>query len=162
MKEYAAPWSTSLVVATSLSSVLCAGLAIVFLWSGDQVLQRVALLPLAIIFGGALFTIRGYALTADAVLVYRLLWTTRLPMTGLASARFEPDAMRGSVRTFGNGGLFSFSGRFRNKALGPYRAYVTDPRRTVILRFTERTVVISPSPPEGFVDDLGVGGDAHR
>jgi hypothetical protein len=40
-------------------------------WSGRGALPwipAVALLPLAIIVGGALFTIRGYAVTADAIL----------------------------------------------------------------------------------------------
>ncbi len=116
----------------------------------------VVLLPFTIIAGGALFTIRGYMVTPDAVLVHRLFWTTRLPLTGLQSARFEPDAMSASIRTFGNGGLFSFSGFFRNKALGTYRAFVTDPNRTVVLRFPSRTVVVSPSTPEDFVHEIGI------
>jgi len=62
--------------------------------------------------------------------------------------------MRGSIRLFGNGGLFSFSGFFRNQALGIYRAYVTDPALTVVLVFAERTLVISPVQPEAFVKRL--------
>ena len=64
--------------------------------------------------------------------------------------------MRWSTRTFGNGGLFSFTGFFRNKALGAYRAFVTDPHQTVVLHFPTRTVVVSPSAPEQFVHDIGV------
>ena len=112
------------------------------------------LLPLAIILGAAPFTIRGYTITADAILVHRLCWATRLPLQGLQSATAEPDAMRGSLRTFGNGGLFSFSGRYWSKHLGAYRALVTDPRRTVVLRYADRTVVLSPETPEQFVRDL--------
>jgi Bacterial PH domain len=120
-------------------------------WSSHGLLPWLALLPLAIVCGGALFTIRGYAVTADALLVRRLWWATRLPLAGLCSAAFEPDAMRRSLRLCGNGGLFSFSGLFRNKTLGNYRAFVTDPRRVVVLRFATRTVVVSPSEPEEFV-----------
>src|SRR3954464_11996498 len=100
--------------------------------------------------GGALFTIRGYTVTPDALLVHRLFWTTRLPLAGLQSAQFEPNAMRWSIRTFGNGGLFSFTGWYRNKALGAYRAFVTDPHQTVVLHFPNRTVVVSPSVPAEF------------
>ena len=46
-------------------------------------------LPLAIILVAALFTIRGYTVTPDAVLVHRLFWTTRLPLGGLESAQVE-------------------------------------------------------------------------
>jgi DNA-binding transcriptional regulator of glucitol operon len=114
------------------------------------------LLPLAIIVGSALFTIRGYTVTSDAVLVHRLFWATLLPLAGLQSAQFEPGAMRWSIRTFGNGGLFSFSGFFRNKALGAYRAFVTDPQRTVVLRYSTRTVVVSPEKPEEFAENVTV------
>jgi hypothetical protein len=113
------------------------------------------LFPLAIVCGSALFTIRGYSVTPEAILVHRPFWTTRLPLAALKSAQFKPDAMRRSLRTFGNGGLFSFTGFFRNGSLGAYRAFVTDPHRTVVLHFPTRTIVVSPSAPEDFVQDIG-------
>jgi hypothetical protein len=160
MKNYKAPWSTSLVIISLLFTFLCVGIAIGVIWSGRGMLPWMALLPLVIVCGGALFTIRGYTVTSDAILVHRLFWTTRVPLAGLQSARFEPDAMRWSIRTFGNGGLFSFTGFFRNKALGAYRAFVTDPHRTVVLHFPTRTVVVSPSTPDEFLHDVGVGSHA--
>jgi hypothetical protein len=155
MKNYKAPWSKSLIVVSSLTTVLCTGIGIVFMMSGRGTIPWAAFLPFAIIAGGALFTIRGYTVMPDAILVQRLLWETRLPLTDLQSAWFVPDAMRGSIRIFGNGGLFSFSGFFRNKTLGTYRAFVTDPHRTVVLRFSSRNVVVSPSTPEDFVHEIG-------
>jgi len=122
--------------------------------SSPGALRWLALLPLAIIGAGALFTIRGYTVTDDALLVRRLFWTTRLPLAGLRSAQFEPDALRRSIRTLGNGGVFSFTGFFWSRKLGAHRAFVTDPHRTVVLQFAERTVVISPCPPEEFVRDI--------
>ncbi len=151
MKEYTAPWSTSLIVISSIGTLICVGAAISAARSGRP---WIAPLPLAIVCGGILFTIRGYTVTPDALLVHRLFWTTRLPLSGLHSAQVEPEAMRRSIRTFGNGGLFSFTGWFRNAALGGYRAFVTDPHRTVVLHFPARTVVVSPSAPEDFVQDL--------
>ena len=145
MKKYTAPWSTSLVIMSSVSTLICLGIAIGVAWSGRP---WMALLPLAIVVGGILFTIRGYTVTPDA------FWTTRLPLAGLHSAQVEPEAMRWSIRTFGNGGLFAFTGWFRNTTLGAYRAFVTDPHRTVVLHFTGRTVVVSPSTPEEFVRDV--------
>jgi hypothetical protein len=155
MKNYKAPWSTSLIIISSLATILCVGIAIGMIWSSRGIRPWVALLPLAIICAGALFTIRGYTVTPDVILVHRLFWTTRLPLAGLQSAQFEPDAMRRSLRTFGNGGLFSFTGLFRTKALGAYRAFVTDPHQTVVLHFPRRTLVVSPGSPEEFVHDIG-------
>jgi hypothetical protein len=162
MKKYSAPWSKALVIISLVATVLCAGIAISFILSGRSELRWAAVFPLFPIIGCALFTIRGYTITPGALLVHRLFWKTRLPLTDLQSARFEPDAMCGSIRLFGNGGLFSFSGRFRNKALGGYRAFVTDLNRTVVLRFPSRAVVVSPSEPEAFVHDIGAAQHADR
>ena len=156
MKHYNAPWSTSLVVATSVVTVLLLGITLGMTFYGRGIIPWVGLLPLAILVCSVPFTIRGYTVASDAILVHRLLWTTRLPLSGLESAKFEPEVMRGSLRTFGNGGLFSISGFFRNKALGAYRAFVTDQHQTVVLHYSGRTVVVSPSSPEEFVHDICV------
>jgi hypothetical protein len=109
---------------------------------------------LAIVPGAALFIVRGYAITSEAVFVVRPFWRTRLSRRGLQSATFEPGAMSGSLRLCGNGGFFSFTGLFSNKRLGRYRAFVTDPKLTVVLRYEGRTVVLSPERPEEFVREL--------
>jgi hypothetical protein len=156
MKTFKAPWSTSLIVISSLATVLCSGIAIGMFWKPGGIPPWLAVLPLALICGASLFTIRGYTVTSDAILVHRLFWTTRLPIADLQSAQFEPSAMESSIRTFGNGGVFSFTGFFRNKRLGGYQAFVTHPHRTVVLHFSNRTVVVSPAAPEEFVQDIGV------
>ena len=63
--------------------------------------------------------------------------------------------MARSFRTFGNGGLFAITGRYRNARLGAYHAYVTDSERTVVLRFPSLTLVVSPDNPEAFTRALG-------
>ena len=161
MKHYEAPWSTTLIVMSVLTTVVCL-VACVGAWlvlatrHPPGVLGCVVFLPLVILFGAALFTIRGYSVSSDSILVHRLLWSTVLPRTGLESAEVDLEAMRGSLRTFGNGGAFSFTGFYYNKRLGSYRAYVTDPHRTVVLRYANRRAVLSPAAPEDFVDDLAI------
>lgn len=91
-----------------------------------------------------------------------LPWVASLPLAGLRSVQFQPDAMRGGIHAFGNGGLFSFAGFFSSRALGGYRAYVTDVHRTVVLRFASSTVVVSPSAPEEFVRDVDVASRAGQ
>lgn len=153
MKTYAAPWGTSLVIVSVLGTVVCVSVGGILvargpIWSG--------LLPLAVVAGAALFAVRGYSVTADALLIRRLLWSTRVPLAGLRDAQATPDAMSYSFRAFGNGGLFSFSGFFYNRALGFFRAFVTDRHRTVVLRFANRrAMVVSPDAPEEFVTEVG-------
>ncbi|HXZ86218.1 MAG TPA: PH domain-containing protein, partial [Myxococcota bacterium] len=66
--------------------------------------------------------------------------------------RADAQAMTGSMRLFGNGGLFSFTGLFQSRTLGRYRAFVTDPARAVVLRTARRVVIVSPAEPQAFVE----------
>ncbi|MCX6966686.1 MAG: PH domain-containing protein [Verrucomicrobia bacterium] len=111
-------------------------------------------LLLTLVFGAVLFTIRAYTITPDAILVHRLLWDTRLPREGLLSATRETQAMEGSLKLFGNGGMFSFTGWFWSKRLGRFRAYATNLNCTVVLRWEKRTAVVSPDNAEEFVREL--------
>jgi hypothetical protein len=99
--------------------------------------------------------VRGYTLTEDAITVRRGMWSTRLPLAGLRSVAGDSGAMRGAVRVFGNGGLFSISGRFWNRKLGWYRAFATDASRAVVLRYADRTIVITPHDPQQFIMRAG-------
>jgi hypothetical protein len=152
-EHYQAPWGTALVVLSSVVSGLCLTIAVFAFRKGEGSIWLGGAL-VALVMGCALFSIRGYTITRDALLIHRVFWTTRLPLAGLQTAQFEPNAMRASLRTFGNGGFFSFTGYYRNTLLGSYRAFVTDLRHTVVLRYADRTIVISPSRPEEFVKAL--------
>jgi hypothetical protein len=150
-----APWGGLLIGISIFATVFCLGIgvALVFLSHTPMWVGVLPLLPVPI---SALFIVRGYRITPDAILVRRSFWDTRLPRAGLSLAVNEPNAMRGSLRTFGNGGAFSFTGWYWSRGLGAYRAFVTDRRRTVVLRYGRRTIVLSPENPEEFVRDLGL------
>lgn len=165
MHRFKAPWSTSLKVITTLGTVALIGSSVVVAFAmmstqepsrPGHLEQLLALLPILILGGAAPFAVRGYTITPVAIEIRRTMHTTRLPRAELRAARIDPRATRGSIRLFGNGGLFSFTGLFRNAALGNYRAYLTDPHRAVVLWFSGRTVVVSPDDPQAFVDELGV------
>ena len=151
MKTYKAPWSWSLILVSGGITLIAIG-ATIYLVRHDYSLA--ALVPCAIVLGALVFTIRGYTVTPDAILVHRLFWSTRLPLASLESAEVAPEVMQRSIRLWGNGGLFSFAGWFRNKGLGIYRAYATDLHRTVVLRYPSRPVVLSPAMPDNFVSEI--------
>jgi hypothetical protein len=154
MNHYKAPWGKSLIVISSLGVGICLFVAAFSILMKQSTVLWPATIPLAALCISLLFTIRGYTLSSDAVLIHRLLWETRLSLADLESSEFIPKAMKGSIRTFGNGGLFSFTGFFRNRTLGSYRAFVTDLNQTVVLRFPKRTVVVSPDRPVDFVQSI--------
>jgi hypothetical protein len=69
--------------------------------------------------------------------------------------------MKGSWRTWGNGGMFAISGHFAGSGLGRYRAFVTDSSRTVVLETSRGIVVVSPDDPGRFVDGIATETRSH-
>jgi hypothetical protein len=154
-KYYPAHWGILLIVLSTLLTAWFLWLAFSEFKQGSTSSIWMGLWLLALVIGCALFTIRGYTVTPDAILVQRLLWATRVPLAGLQSVRFGPIRPRINIR-IGNGGFFSFSGWNYNPRLGFYRVFVTDHRRIVLLCYANRNVAISPAAPEEFVHDLTV------
>ena len=111
-------------------------------------------LPLLVLAGTLPFVIRGYVLQERTLFINRLGWRTCVDLTALRSVQADPNAMRGSLRLLGSGGLFGFFGVFRNRPLGVYRAYATDPQRAVVLKLSGRTVVVTPDDPDAFVAEV--------
>jgi hypothetical protein len=150
-----APWGRSLKVMTGLSVLILVGIPAIGTFAGPHNnpvwIFGMIVIPLSILFFAALFTIRGYVLTIDALLIRRLIWNSSVELSGLQSAAVDAEAMSGSIRTCGNGGMFCFSGTFNNNRLGSYRAFATDPSRSVVLRFSDRTVVVTPDQPDAFI-----------
>jgi hypothetical protein len=153
---YKAHWGTLLKVISTFVSLLMIGMSVLFFCVVpiEWVKLLMFVFTLLILVPAALFTVRGYTVTENELLIQRLFWETRIPLRGLVSAQVTSDAFRKCIRIFGNGGLFSFSGWFYSKSLGRFRAFATDLNRTVALRFEKRTIVISPSEPEAFVKDI--------
>jgi hypothetical protein len=150
-----APWGKMLRWMSAISVVLVLGI-FVAIWVLDKsTIPRAAILLLpGLLLVTALFVIREYTIEPTEVLIRRLFWTTRLPLAGLKSAAFQPGAMRGSLRLCGNGGMFSYTGWYRSRSLGNYRAFVTDLNNTVVLKFEQRTIVVSPENAERFVAEI--------
>jgi len=159
----AAPWST----AVKLVSAVGTGVLLAVTYALYRAVPRGTRVPFAETFGtfmvavpalilfiAVLFVVTGYRLDASGLYVQRLLWTTHIDLNGLDRAWHDPSAMCRSLRLFGNGGLFSVTGWFRNAALGRYRAFVTDPRKSVVLHSPTRVVVLSPTDPFGFLSAL--------
>jgi len=156
--RFRAPWSRQLRWLTALTSALLLGLPLVLMPrapAGHHPLFAVAVwLPPAILALSALFAIRGYAVAGRELWILRPGWKTRFDLAQLQGAEVKPGAMQGSIRLFGNGGLFGFIGLFRNSPLGRYRAFATDAGNCVVLRFAERTLVVTPERPQQFVAAL--------
>ena len=155
---FAAPWGTALKAMSGIFTLMLLGIAWIGLRTeadmGATWYASMVGMPLLILLIALNYTVLGYRITGDRLCVRRLGWTSQWNLEGLEAVAADTGAMVGSRRVFANGGLYSFSGRFRNKHLGHYHALATDPSRAVILRWPNRTLVITPDDPERFVRTL--------
>ncbi len=165
MKKHipAAPWSRSLKIVSFFGTLLVIVIGItayrtIPLPSGFTHAFGLAIVGVfpAILLFSLLFTVSGYDLEGSDLLVNRLLWSTRISLAELRQVFADPTACKCSIRLFGNGGLFSFTGFYRNSRLGKYRLFATDFTRSVVLVFPDRTVVVTPDNPELFIHCVGL------
>jgi hypothetical protein len=157
--DFGAPWSSGLRTLTLTVSALLLALIVLGLALHLPLLAAAALLIACLTLP---FAVLGYAITPTQIEVRRLGWSTALPLATLVSVASDPDAMRGSMRIFGNGGFCAITGIFSNAKLGRYRALATDPARAVVLRYPTRIVIVTPHDPKHFVARVqGLIGHAH-
>lgn len=157
--RFGAPWAAVVKVVTIVVCALLVGVILFGLAALPANTPRFASLlmvvaPIGILLGTLPFLVRGYVLRDDELLIERLGWANHVPLNTVVSVVADADAIRGSIRLCGSGGLFGFFGWFRNGRLGVYRAYGTDPKRCVVLKLTRRTIVITPDDPQRFVAEV--------
>ncbi len=153
--EFKAPWSIALKRVSTMACVVLASITVGALaaWrmTGAAEILLVAVLPPLVLLLSALFMVKGYVLTDDQIVVKRLGWMTRLPLDGLKSVAGDQEAMDRSLKLFGSGGVLSYTGLFWNRKIGRYRAFATDPSRSVVLSYPNRKIVITPDDPQRFI-----------
>ncbi|MCK4671257.1 MAG: hypothetical protein KAT47_01860 [Candidatus Aegiribacteria sp.] len=155
--SFQASWGTLLRVLSLLGILVITGVPGWLLLTKDCAAPEAILyfaIPIIVLFIALLFTVRGYVIRGNVLSVRRLLWDTEIDLSSLVSVYRDAKAMTGSIRTMGNGGLFSFSGRYKSGKLGPFRAFVTNFRNCVVLKLAEQVIVVSPDNPEMFVEIL--------
>lgn len=157
-RYFSAPWGTLLKVISTLGTVLLLGIFGGMILSGRAstliTIVLYSFIPLLTLSISLLFTVKGYSISGNSFRIKRLLWYTDIDISMLKSVEFDPKAMTGSMRTFGNGGLFSFSGTYKSGKLGTFKAYVTDFKKCVVIIAAGQTIVVSPDNPELFVEVL--------
>ncbi len=99
---------------------------------------------------------KSYEVTDDAVIIGRG-WPfsdVRIPLQDIREVRPVKLNPWKTMRTFGVGGLYSASGRFRSPDVGAFYGAITDNSRTVYIAAASDNYVISPEDPEQFVADM--------
>ncbi len=150
--QYRAPWDFLLIIITSAVVVLLVGVNVIT----ASITGIPTIIAIAVVLGCAAFGVYGYSIQDGKIKILRLGWSKDIPINDIKSINYMPNAMLGSIRTFGNGGVFGYIGHFRNGILGNYQAYVTHRIMTVVIRTKDnKHYVISPDDPEQFVSSMG-------
>lgn len=147
--QFRAPWDVMLIAITSVIVILLLGLA----YFTEGWISKV--ISWSIILGSAAFGVYGYSVQDGQLKILRLGWSKDIPLSEIKSLEIKPNAMMGSLRKWGIGGLFSYLGYFSNQILGDYKAYATHRKKTVVITTKQNDqIVVTPHNPEQFVQSL--------
>lgn len=136
--------------------------AVAVLWIGaGMVISGGSLLGLVAILGGAFaLAVLGYAMRATQPVAYRIeadalvIERRRGSETRIAGAVAPFDGNARLGMRLGSGGLYGYRGRFRLGGGGWSRAFVTDVRRSTLIRVGGYPVVLSPVDPAALVREV--------
>lgn len=96
---------------------------------------------------------KGYEVDLNDIAVIRKAGKFFISRKDIQSIKAIPDTdLAGSVRTFGNGGLFGYTGYFRNKIHGSTRWFVTQRKNYILITMKlGKKYVLSPDDVDGFL-----------
>jgi len=99
------------------------------------------------------FSPKGYVMEEGELTILRPFKAKNYPLSDIQSvSEVEKKNLKGSIRTFGVGGLFGYFGLFRNNTYGNMVWYATRRDRFVVIeRSNGKTIVITPDDPAAFV-----------
>ncbi len=150
-KFKAAPMDTTAKVVTILL-ILFAG---AFPFLPEMPLYTVVFLP-ALVFLTWLFSVNGFTLQEQKLIIHRPFWNTEIQLPPDVIVEVEPEIKKGLFKTMGNGGMFGYTGGFRNKKLGSFKAYATNWNNAISIRCetTGFCIVVTPEETEYFLSSF--------
>ncbi|MGO9261794.1 MAG: PH domain-containing protein [Bryobacteraceae bacterium] len=132
-----------------LTAAVCAILAAVVIVTGSMIAAGIGALIVALSYA---WSPRGYTISERSIFVKRFIGNARIPLDGIREARAATaEDFRGSIRLFGDGGLFGYYGVFRTSKLGKSNWYLTNRSHAVVVITGAKTALFSPDDTDGFL-----------
>jgi hypothetical protein len=93
-----------------------------------------------------LFSTQNYLIDNNELVIKRPISERRISIADIEEIRLVGEAdMTGTIRTFGNGGLFGYYGKYYNKTFGSMTLYTTQRANRVFIRTKSGSkIIISP------------------
>ena len=155
--EFAAPKSRQIKIINAILLVAFIGSAVGFFLVDRDIWSLIVPLGVMLfVFGlSYYFSIRKFQITDDEIIIVRPFDIEKYPRSNFDKAeRVCRKDLRFAIRTFGIGGVFSYTGQFWNKKFGPMTWYVTNLNNAVILSGANKKIVLSPENPEKFISKI--------
>jgi hypothetical protein len=113
-------------------------------------------LLLAIYFIAIVFRPIYYKITNDKLIIHRLIADVRIDRQNIKSIELiDRQDIGWSLRIFGVGGLFGYSGYFANSKMGSMTWYTTRRDRTVlVVTNDEKKIILSPDDPKKLIAEF--------
>ncbi len=150
----------TLAVACLGAIILIAGL-FAYVKSGKEIMVLFGALLGPFIIGVLIIAMyllmpRSVQTGSTGITILRKISPVVIPFADLKSIRMaETEEMKGVIRTFGNGGLFGYTGLYYNKKLGSMTWYCTQRKNYIIIdKKDNKRIVITPDQPEEFIRDI--------
>lgn len=95
-------------------------------------------------------------LTDEALVVKRKISTVSIPYADIVEITLPDNKdLRLAVRTFGNGGLFGYTGKYYKQPYGPMTWYCSQRKNYVLLETTAgKKILVTPDDRDAMMSDL--------
>lgn len=123
---------------------------ILFSKMGDEVSMVfrvcIVLLPWLILSGAYLYSVTGISLDDKSLYIERPIGAKKILIHDILEANpIDKKELKGTIRGFGNGGIFGYYGKFFNSKFGSMTWYVTRRDRLIMLKLrNSKLILISP------------------
>lgn len=108
-----------------------------------------AVFLLALMLGCFLYAPKGYGVESGNLVIKRVGKDRIIPFSQIQSVKeINRDQLRGSIRTFGVGGLFGYWGKFNSPAIGSTTWYITQRKNLILITLQDgEKILLSPDEP---------------
>lgn len=103
-----------------------------------------------------IFKPAGYRISDRTVFINRIVGEKKIVFSSIEHVSIiGKEEVKGTIRTFGVGGLFGYFGKFSNSKFGSMTWYVTRMDSLILITtIDKRNVLISPDDPELFMQNF--------
>ena len=147
----------STIAVTAVLAIVAAVLLVLGWRDRDPAAEAIAglfsLLLLAVVALSRAYATVGYAIEGAEVKVLRHVRPLSIPLARVRAAG-PYRTFLGAIRLGGAGGLFGWSGRHWSRALGQFQVQATRTRDLVQLDTPEGRWILSPDPPDRFLQEV--------